>query len=188
MCFNYVVVPIDRNLPINEILNILHESDATAVIYSEAFEPVFERAPRIAPGNLRHYINMDAPGSSGETSSRWWSSFRKAPGATPERLPKMNPEEMAEIIFTSGSLGRAKGVMLSQRNLAVQPDGDDEVHRDHARKTGFSWCCRSTTRMPAPAAFSARCIRELGAFRAVAEDRRGGPPAACMRRSSSASP
>ena len=26
---------------------------------------------------------------------------------------------MAEIIFTSGSLGRAKGVMLSQRNLAA---------------------------------------------------------------------
>jgi len=34
-------------------------------------------------------------------------------------LPKLNPEEMAEIIFTSGSLGRAKGVMLSQRNLAA---------------------------------------------------------------------
>jgi long-chain acyl-CoA synthetase len=30
----------------------------------------------------------------------------------------MKPEEIAEIIFTSGSLGRAKGVMLSQKNLA----------------------------------------------------------------------
>jgi long-chain acyl-CoA synthetase len=34
-------------------------------------------------------------------------------------LPKINVNEVAEIIFTSGSLGRAKGVMLTQRNLAT---------------------------------------------------------------------
>jgi long-chain acyl-CoA synthetase len=34
-------------------------------------------------------------------------------------LPHINPDDLAEIIFTSGSLGRAKGVMLSQRNLAA---------------------------------------------------------------------
>jgi long-chain acyl-CoA synthetase len=42
----------------------------------------------------------------------------RSPGCTPEQLPKIDPGELAEIIFTSGSLGRAKGVMLSQRNLA----------------------------------------------------------------------
>ena len=36
-----------------------------------------------------------------------------------KELPKINPEDLAEIIFTSGSLGRAKGVMLSQKNLAA---------------------------------------------------------------------
>ncbi len=34
-------------------------------------------------------------------------------------LPKINPDELAKIIFTSGSLGRAKGVMLSQKNLST---------------------------------------------------------------------
>lgn len=33
-------------------------------------------------------------------------------------LPEINPDDTAEIIFTSGSLGRAKGVMLTQKNLA----------------------------------------------------------------------
>jgi long-chain acyl-CoA synthetase len=33
--------------------------------------------------------------------------------------PKINVDEVAEIIYTSGSLGRAKGVMLSQKNLAT---------------------------------------------------------------------
>lgn len=39
--------------------------------------------------------------------------------STLNTLPHINPDDMAEIIFTSGSLGRAKGVMLSQRNLAA---------------------------------------------------------------------
>ena len=33
--------------------------------------------------------------------------------------PKINPDEVAEIIYTSGSLGRAKGVMLTQKNIAT---------------------------------------------------------------------
>jgi len=37
MSFNYVVVPIDKNLTQNEILNIIHESDAEAIIFSETF-------------------------------------------------------------------------------------------------------------------------------------------------------
>ena len=39
--------------------------------------------------------------------------------ASIENLPKINPDDLFEIIFTSGSLGRAKGVMLSQKNLAT---------------------------------------------------------------------
>ena len=35
------------------------------------------------------------------------------------KMPKINHEEMSEIIFTSGALGRAKGVMLTQKNIAA---------------------------------------------------------------------
>jgi long-chain acyl-CoA synthetase len=116
MCFNYVVVPVDRNLKINEVLNILHESDSVAVMYSEALEPIFEER-RGSLRNLRYYINMDAASSSGDMLSMM-DLIQKSPGCEVEDLPRVDPEEMAEIIFTSGSLGRAKGVMLSQRNIA----------------------------------------------------------------------
>ena len=33
MCFNMVVVPIDKNLNHNEILNIIHESEAKAIVF-----------------------------------------------------------------------------------------------------------------------------------------------------------
>lgn len=117
MCFNYVIVPIDRNLPINEVMNILHESDAVAVIFSDALEPILDER-RGSLKNIRHYINMDAV----TTKDRVYSMMdliQKSPGCSASQLPKIDPNALAEIIFTSGSLGRAKGVMLSQGNLAA---------------------------------------------------------------------
>jgi long-chain acyl-CoA synthetase len=117
MCFNHVVVPIDRQLTPNEILNIIHESDATAVIFAGPFEQMFRDGQRSLK-HLKHYIAMDPPAHHG------WAHFMpdlidKSHGIGPDRLPAVNPGEMAEIIFTSGSLGRAKGVMLSQGSLAA---------------------------------------------------------------------
>jgi long-chain acyl-CoA synthetase len=117
MCFNYVVCPIDKGLTINEILNILHESDAVGVIYSDAFEPILAER-RSSMKKLKYYINMDLPARKGKTLSMVELIERSA-GCEPEDLPVIDPDEMGEIRFTSGSLGRAKGVMLSQRNLAA---------------------------------------------------------------------
>lgn len=114
MCFNYVIVPIDKNLNDNEILNIIHESDAKAVIYSESFSETLSGG-HSALKRLKHYICMD------KTSNGCYYMMELINNARPfgiEQLPKIDPNEMAEIIFTSGSLGRAKGVMLSQWNLA----------------------------------------------------------------------
>ncbi len=60
MCFNYVVVPVDRALMSIEILYILLESEATAVIYSDAFEPLL-RESRTSMKKLKFYVNMDIP-------------------------------------------------------------------------------------------------------------------------------
>ncbi len=116
MCFDYVMVPIDRNLPANEILNIIHESEAVAIFYSEALEPMMAES-RGSLRNLRYFINMDAPASRGGVYSMT-EMVEQSPGCAPDELPKIDPEDLAEIIFTSGSLGRAKGAMLSQKNLA----------------------------------------------------------------------
>ncbi len=117
MCFNYVVVPIDAKLGVNEILNILHESESVAIIYSEVFQPMLSER-RASLKNLKYYINMDRPAEAGGILSMM-ELIAQSPGHTADNLPRIAPEELAEIIFTSGSLGRAKGVMLSQANLAA---------------------------------------------------------------------
>ncbi len=114
--FNFVVVPIDKNLNENEILNILHESDAEAVIFSDSFNSIFEEAhPSLK--KLKHLINMDTLQKKSSFLSMAEMIKNNKP-ASKNSIPKINSDEMFEIIFTSGALGRAKGVMLSQRNIA----------------------------------------------------------------------
>ncbi|NLT51687.1 MAG: AMP-binding protein [Ignavibacteria bacterium] len=115
MCFNYVVVPIDKNLTSGEIVNIIYESDSTVIIFADSFKELMDDT-HISLKKITHYICMDVVSENG-----FYEMKKMIEGSEPfpkYLLPKINPDDLAEIIFTSGSLGRAKGVMLSQGNLA----------------------------------------------------------------------
>lgn len=116
MAFNYVIVPIDKNLSSNEILNIIHESDSEAIVFSETFSSLLYES-RNALRKLKHFISMDLKSKNHLAYSMPQLIRDTLPSAISE-LPRIEPGELSEIIFTSGSLGRAKGVMLSQKNLA----------------------------------------------------------------------
>ncbi len=116
MAFNMVIVPIDKNLPSNEILNIIHESESEAIIFSNTFENFF-REKKDTLLKLKHFISMDLLSAKNDFYSMT-ELINNSPLISISELPKINPSELAQIIFTSGSLGRAKGVMLTQKNLA----------------------------------------------------------------------
>ncbi|RPI04769.1 MAG: long-chain fatty acid--CoA ligase, partial [Ignavibacteriae bacterium] len=116
MCFNYVIVPIDAKLSTNEILNIIHESDTDVIVFSESFDAML-REKRHSLKHIKHFINMDLLTKKDGVLSMV-ELINNSRGCTVDALPRIDVRELAVIIFTSGTLGRAKGVMLSQRNLS----------------------------------------------------------------------
>lgn len=115
--FNFVVVPIDKSLKENEVLTILHASDAKGVVFSESHrDTVLTLAHAVK--DLKVFIDMDLATKDGKVyaMTELIAAERVEKGKDP--FPAVNPEEVAVIVFTSGSMGRAKGVMLSQRNIA----------------------------------------------------------------------
>jgi long-chain acyl-CoA synthetase len=116
MMYDFVMVPVDKGLTQGDILNIIHESDSTALVFSGSFNELF-KYKRDVLVKLKYYINMDSERKENDVFSM--SEMIKNESVDKAKPPKINPDEVAEIIYTSGSLGRAKGVMLTQKNIAT---------------------------------------------------------------------
>ena len=103
-CSANVVIPIDKMLPEDEMLNLLVMGDADMVFLSEEFAHMadsIKKAKNQVTDILTFYDSDYCPILSTERVE----------------LPKIDPEAMAEILFTSGTTGVSKGVMLSQKNI-----------------------------------------------------------------------
>jgi len=118
---NLVAVPIDKSLQENEIITILHASGAKAVVFSEATrDTVLTLAQAVK--DVRYLVDMDLPEREGKSHSMV-EMIEGEPPVARTALPATDPNALAVIVFTSGSMGRAKGVMLSQRNITANLEG-----------------------------------------------------------------
>ncbi|MBS6398029.1 MAG: AMP-binding protein [Clostridiales bacterium] len=108
-----VAVPLDVSLPAEEMCELIDRADATVFVVDEIRKDVAaivkERCPK-----LKYLISMQKE-ENGEDALSLWSLIREHRGAC-AISPK--PEMLATIMFTSGTTGKSKGVMLTHRNLA----------------------------------------------------------------------
>ncbi|MCM1173849.1 MAG: AMP-binding protein [Blautia sp.] len=109
-----VAVPLDASLPDGDLCELLDRADVTALVYDKAKESTALMAAEKCPG-LSHMIAMEAQNDGIPGALSMWELVEKAPGGTGYE-PK--PEDLATIMFTSGTTGKSKGVMLTHRNLA----------------------------------------------------------------------
>lgn len=96
--FNYVVVPIDRNLKENEILTILHQSDAKAVIFSENYREIFLEHKKTIKG-LDYYIDMDFETEDEGIYSMTEIINEQSFDENKDKFPSINPYELSSLIL-----------------------------------------------------------------------------------------
>ncbi len=121
MSIGAVVIPVDKDLPAEDMLEILMMSDCDIVIYSTMVAVKIE-AIKKALTSIRIYICMgDIQGDTSRTlssvASRGEELYKSGDNSYYDY--EIDTERLATIVFTSGTTGKGKGVMLSQKNIVL---------------------------------------------------------------------
>jgi long-chain acyl-CoA synthetase len=120
-CTGIICVPIDRDLRETEVYNILLLSGAQVLIGDDKHLDMIQALQQKLPG-LKFVVNMDAAGSSDGILSfselRTRGQQRMAAGKNDFAEGSVTAEHLLSILFTSGTMGNSKGVMLTHGNVA----------------------------------------------------------------------
>lgn len=112
-----VFVPVDKDLPEADIIHVLNDSEASVVFYDSKYEEIF-RNHKEELENIKMFI-----GFTRDEDDENFISFNKAliNGAAYDPALFLNEssksDELKLLVYTSGTTGSSKGVMLSEHNL-----------------------------------------------------------------------
>ena len=136
-----IVVPLDKELPANEIENLLNRSKAGCIIYSSKKEDViFEIKKKVSKDII--FINMDKEQSDEESLSfnQVIEEGRKyiAEGDTSYMDYEYSENDFKILLFTSGTTAQSKGVMLSHKNVISVLEGAPGLLKVYPKDRFFS--------------------------------------------------
>ncbi len=142
LCGVGIAVPVDKELPNNEIENVIKRSHAAAVIYSKKKKDAIDKIKDNLP-MVKYFIEMNSnEGVQGrdvgiEHVIAEGKKLTDA-GNTEYMDVEIDPEEFKFLIFTSGTTSQAKGVMLCHRNLAENVNAVSKYVKLYERDRFFS--------------------------------------------------
>jgi len=117
-------VPIYPTLLEPDIEYILRDSGARGVVVSSVVQikKVLKVLPRLP--DLRFILSMDRVSFSGSHAQHWHRLVKDYMNGSPDPVPafrqkslEVRPEDAATLLYTSGTMGEPKGVVLTHANI-----------------------------------------------------------------------
>lgn len=122
VCGAGIAVPIDKELPVNEIENVIKRAKASVVIYSTKEKEKIKKVEDNLPF-VKYFMQMNSEDKLvgreiglNTVINNGKNVLEKGDNSFLDI--KIDPEEFKVLIFTSGTTSAAKGVMICNRNLA----------------------------------------------------------------------
>ena len=118
---NSVIVPVDKELPVSDIINVLQHSDSEVLFYSKKFDKYITEISEALP-NIKYFIGFDNKDDNEKILSykKLMETGKKLfenGNTSYSEIKKTDTNKLKMLVYTSGTTGMAKGVMLSEHNL-----------------------------------------------------------------------
>ena len=121
ICGTGVVVPLDKELSAMELKQLVIEAEVSGVMFTKKYREIFKEMK--TSGDTDIEILVDLTGDDEEEGIFKWSNLVAEGrmlldgGDRSFVEAEIIADEMSELLFTSGTTGIAKGVMLSHKNI-----------------------------------------------------------------------